>query len=147
MKAIPDSEYEIEFPEFATPCLPSPKQQQGSGSRPATPPKKLDHLKRRVRKDVIATIKTCLRRNAKQRASIPELMEQDWLAMKDPEPPTAKDLLSETETIITPYYMAQLLQYGMGLGKAQDTDLSPEALMKEAERLVAELKSIQNTPP
>ncbi|KAF8208902.1 kinase-like domain-containing protein [Mycena galopus ATCC 62051] len=150
MKAIPDSEYAIEFPEFATPLLPAPARQgssSSSGSRPVTPPKKLDHLKRRVRLDVIASMKSCLRRNAKQRAGIPELMEQDWLAMKDPEPPTAKDLLSEKETIITPYYMAQLLQYGIGLGRDQSTDCSPEALLKEAERLVAELKSVQSTPP
>ncbi|KAJ7645401.1 other/TTK protein kinase [Mycena polygramma] len=147
MKAIPDSEYEINFPEFATPMLPSQPKQQGSSPGPMTPPKKLDHLKRRVRLDVIATIQSCLRRNPKERALIPELVEQDWLAMKESEPPTAKDLLTEKETIITPYYMAQLLNYGIRLGQAKDTDSSPDALLKEAERLVAELKSIQSTPP
>lgn len=49
------------------------------------------------------------------------------------ENPTAKDLLTDKETIITPYYMAQLLQYGIGLGQAQNTDSSPDALLKEAE--------------
>ncbi|KAJ7670256.1 kinase-like domain-containing protein [Mycena rosella] len=140
MKAIPDTAYEIGFPEFAAP-------KQGSSPAPSTPPKKPDHLKRRVRLDVIASIRSCLRRNAKERALIPELMEQDWLAMKEPETPTAKDLLADNETIITPYYMSQLLQYGIGLGQGQNADLSPEALLKEAERLVAELKSIQSTPP
>lgn len=59
--------------------------------------------------------------------------------------------------------MAQLLKYGIGLGQSQDTDSSPENLLKEAEvrilptrslssltssqRLVAELKLIQSTPP
>ncbi|KAJ7134580.1 kinase-like domain-containing protein [Mycena epipterygia] len=146
MKAIPDTAYEIGFPEFTTPTLPTlPKQ--GTSPGPTTPPKKLDHLKRRVRLDVIASIQSCLRRNPKERALIPELMEQDWLAMKEPETPTAKDLLTDKETIITPYYMAQLLQYGIGLGQAQNTDSSPDALLKEAERLVAELKLIQSTPP
>lgn len=86
MKAIPDTEYEITFPEFAVRTM-SPSQaqaKQGSTSpRPMTPPKKLDHMKRRVRPDVIACIQSCLRRNAKERALIPELMEQDWLAMKE----------------------------------------------------------------
>ncbi|KAJ7044077.1 kinase-like domain-containing protein [Mycena alexandri] len=150
MKAIPDTEYEITFPEFAVRTVPTSQTQAKQGStspRPLTPPKKLDHLKRRVRPDVIACIQSCLRRNAKERALIPELMEQDWLAMKEPETPTAKDLLAENETIITPYYMSQLLKYGINLGQSQDTDASPEALLKEAERLVAELKSIQSTPP
>lgn len=49
------------------------------------------------------------------------------------ETPTAKDLLAENETIITPYYMSQLLKYGINLGQSQDTDASPEALLKEAE--------------
>ena len=49
------------------------------------PPKKLDHLKRRVRRDVIAGMKSCLCRNPKERSTIPELMEQDWLAMKERE--------------------------------------------------------------
>ncbi|KAJ6584927.1 kinase-like domain-containing protein [Mycena capillaripes] len=146
MKAIPDSEYEINFPEYATPTLPAQVKQGSTSPAPTTPPKKLDHLKRRVRRDVIASIQSCLRRNAKERALIPELMEQDWLAMKEAEPPTAKDLLAEKETIITPYYMAQLLQYGIGLGRAQTTDSSPEELLKEAERLIEELKSVQSAP-
>jgi serine/threonine-protein kinase TTK/MPS1 len=82
MKAIPDIEYEINFPEFATPMLTA-QPKQGSSPGPTTPPKKLDHLKRRVRPDVIACIQSCLRRNPKERALIPELMEQDWLAMKE----------------------------------------------------------------
>jgi serine/threonine-protein kinase TTK/MPS1 len=81
MKAIPDLEYAIDFPEFAAPSLPAPPK-QGS-SRPSTPPKKLDHLKRPVRSDVIASMKSCLCRNPKERAMIPELLEQDWLAMKE----------------------------------------------------------------
>ncbi|KAJ7288376.1 other/TTK protein kinase [Mycena rebaudengoi] len=140
MKAIPDLEYAIDFPEFAAPSLPAPPK-QGS-SRPSTPPKKLDHLKRPVRSDVIASMKSCLCRNPKERAMIPELLEQDWLAMKEPPAPVVKELLGKDETVINPYFMQQLLSYGIGLGKS-NTHSDPEVLLKEAERLVAELKSIQ----
>jgi serine/threonine-protein kinase TTK/MPS1 len=77
MKVIPDGSHVIDFPEYSTPSIPVPK---GGGS---TPPKKLDHLKRKVRKDVIASMKSCLLRNPKERATIPELLDQDWLAMKE----------------------------------------------------------------
>jgi hypothetical protein len=48
--------------------------------------------------------------------------------------------------------MAQLLQYGIGLGQAQNTDQSPDALLKEAEvRLVARILcfflTTNSTPP
>lgn len=44
-----------------------------------------------------------------------------------------KDLLAPDETVISPYYMRQLLQYGIKLGEAQNTDMSPEGLLREAE--------------
>jgi serine/threonine-protein kinase TTK/MPS1 len=76
MKAIPDSAYVIEFPEFSTPYIKS----TGDSS-----PRCLEHLRRPVRKDVIAGMKSCLCRNPKERATIPELLNQDWLAMPDRE--------------------------------------------------------------
>lgn len=83
MKAIPSTSHVIEFPEYATPSVPTPRSSSsGSGT---TPPKKLDHLKRKVRSDVIRSMKSCLLRNPKERSTIPELMEQDWLAMKERE--------------------------------------------------------------
>ena len=75
MKAIPDTSHAIDFPEYATPTVRS----TGSGS----PPKKLEHLKRRVPAYVIACIKKCLSRNPKERVTIPELLEQVWLGMKE----------------------------------------------------------------
>jgi serine/threonine-protein kinase TTK/MPS1 len=75
MKAIPDTTHEIEFPEFAIPTA-------RSGST-GSPPKKLDHLKRRVSACVIACMKKCLDRNPKERVTIPELLEQEWLDMKE----------------------------------------------------------------
>lgn len=82
MKAIPDLTYIIDFPQYATPSIPT-RTSGGVGSGTTTPPKKLDHLKRRVRDDVIMSMKSCLYRNPKERATIPELLDQDWLAMKE----------------------------------------------------------------
>jgi serine/threonine-protein kinase TTK/MPS1 len=80
MKAIPDVSYTIDFPEYTTPTEPSSKSSSSEGS---TPPKTLEHLKRVVPKKVIATIKNCLNRTPKERATIPELLDQDWLEMRD----------------------------------------------------------------
>jgi CRISPR/Cas system-associated protein Csm6 len=49
------------------------------------------------------------------------------------EVPPAKVALAPDETVINPYYMRQLLQYGIKLGEAQNSDMSPEALLREAE--------------
>ena len=75
MKAIPDTAHTIEFPEHATPTV-------RSGST-GSPPKKLDHLMRRVPTCVIGCMKMCLARSPKERVTIPELLEQEWLGMKD----------------------------------------------------------------
>ncbi|RDB17945.1 Serine/threonine-protein kinase mph1 [Hypsizygus marmoreus] len=144
MKAIPDLAHIIDFPEYSIPLAPAPRPSTGGNGVPM-PSRRLEHLKRKVRSDVIESMQSCLCRNAKERATIPELLDQDWLAMKEPEPPvmpTIKELLAPDETVINPYYMRQLLEYGIKLG-AQNADMSPEALLREAERLVGELKSIQ----
>jgi len=75
MKAIPDTTHTIDFPEYATPTARS----ASSGS----PPKKLEHLKRCVAAPVIACVKKCLSRNPKERVTIPELLVQEWLGMKE----------------------------------------------------------------
>ena len=50
------------------------------------------------------------------------------------EVPPAKSLLASDETIINPYYMKQLLEYGIKLGQqAQAGDIDPAHLVKEAE--------------
>ncbi|KAG6333000.1 hypothetical protein ID866_6091 [Astraeus odoratus] len=135
MKAIPDLAYVIEFPEYSVPSVVNK-----SGER-----KKLEHLKRRVRGDVIRGMRSCLARNPKERATIPELLEQEWLALREPEAPPAKPSLARDETIINPYYMKQLLEYGIKLGRqAQSGDIDPGYLAKEAERLVQELKALES---
>ncbi|KAF9236485.1 kinase-like domain-containing protein [Melanogaster broomeanus] len=145
MKAIPDLAHVIEFPEHSVPSVVNK-----NGER-----KKLDHLKRPVRADVIRGMRSCLARHPKERATIPELLEQEWLAMREPEIPPAKALLAGDETIINPYYMKQLLEYGIKLGQqAQAGDIDPVHLAKEAEvctiycfsrrRLVAELKALES---
>ena len=82
MKAIPDTAHVIDFPDHSTPTVSSPRSPNQVAS--ATPPQKLDHLTRPVRRDVIASMKSCLSRNPKERATIPELLEHDWLAMTEP---------------------------------------------------------------
>lgn len=82
MKAIPDDNYIIHFPEMSVPSIPAPRNASGAAS---APPQRLTHLGRRVRRDVIRTMKTCLVRNPKDRAAIPELLNDDWLCMKERE--------------------------------------------------------------
>lgn len=135
MKAIPDLAHVIEYPGCSIPTVVNK-----AGER-----KKLEHLQQPVRADVIQGIKSCLMRNSKERATIPELLEQEWLAMKEPEVPLAKPQLAQDETVINPYYMKQLLEYGIKLGQqAQSGAIDQEYLAKEAERLVAELKALES---
>jgi hypothetical protein len=50
------------------------------------------------------------------------------------EVPPAKPRLAQDETIINPYYMKQLLEYGIKLGQqAQSGEIDQEYLAKEAE--------------
>jgi serine/threonine-protein kinase TTK/MPS1 len=148
MKAIPDPNYAIEFPTYTTPVDRGVPQPDGSTS----PPRKLDHLKRKVRSDLILCMKSCLVRGPKERAAIPELLDQDWLTCADCEydmseplldcadeavtanpssTPEIKDLLKEDETVINPYYMRQLLEYGISLG-ANNPKMSEEQLDVES---------------
>jgi len=78
MKAIPDLTYVIEFPEYATPLIPPAKSPSGDATA-----KKLDHLKQRVGKDVIMSMKSCLCRNSKERATIPDLFDHSWLSTSE----------------------------------------------------------------
>lgn len=55
------------------------------------------------------------------------------LGESSPPEPAQKPELAEDETIINPYYMRQLLQYGIRLGQQQNSaDMSPEDLLREA---------------
>lgn len=50
------------------------------------------------------------------------------------EPPAAKPVLAQDETIINPYYMRQLLTYGIKLGQqTQNADMNSDELLKESE--------------
>lgn len=48
-------------------------------------------------------------------------------------PQPVKDLLEPDETVINPFYMRQLLEYGIKLGLSQSGDIDPESLLREAE--------------
>lgn len=77
MRAIPDGSYTIDFPEYASPLA--------RRTDPDSPQRRLDHLKVPVPKHVIETIKRCLVRNPKERAAIPELLDENWLTMRERE--------------------------------------------------------------
>lgn len=59
------------------------------------------------------------------------LIELTWIAAELNAP--VKPQLAADETIINPYYMRQLLQYGIKLGAAQGETMDSEALLREAE--------------
>ena len=44
-----------------------------------------------------------------------------------------KDLLEPDESIINPFYMRQLLEYGIKLGLSQNGEIDPDSLLREAE--------------
>ena len=75
MRLIPDENHVIDFPEYAVPVGPRNKDKDV----PPSPPQKLEHLKVRVPPSIISTMKSCLVRNPKARATIPELLQQNWL--------------------------------------------------------------------
>ncbi|KAH9891689.1 kinase-like domain-containing protein [Cubamyces lactineus] len=146
MKAIPDEDHVIEFPEYAVPVAPRRKDAPMTGS----PPQRMEHLKVRVPQSIINTMKSCLVRNPKARATIPELLQQNWLEpdvppapSPPPPPPAPEPKLREDETIINPHYMAQLLQYGISLG-LQGRCLEGEELEETAKRLVTELQNLHS---
>lgn len=58
-------------------------------------------------------------RSTKERATIPQLLDDDWLNMRvpPPPPPPAEPVLQDDETIINPHFMEQLLRYGISLGR------------------------------
>lgn len=58
----------------------------------------------------------------------------DISCLRVAEPPAAKPVLAQDETIINPYYMRQLLTYGIKLGQqTQNADMNPDELLKESE--------------
>jgi len=140
MRAIPDPQYCIEYPEHAA-RFESP-QKSGEGSPQQN--KVLDDMTRRVPSVVIETIKRCLDRAPKARATIPELLENEWLGMKEPEvPPPPPPPRPETpprpelgadEAIITPLFMKQLLAYAIQIGRANpDMDPTDEFLSSDGQ--------------
>lgn len=48
-------------------------------------------------------------------------------------PPPVKDLLEPDESVINPFYMRQLLEYGIKLGSSQGGEMDPESLLRDAE--------------
>jgi serine/threonine-protein kinase TTK/MPS1 len=80
MKAIPDVTHTIPFPDFST---RTPRQSQSSPQEGSAPVPATESTRRPVRTDVIQGMKSCLCRNPKERLTIPELLEQDWLTFRE----------------------------------------------------------------
>ncbi|KAK7682366.1 hypothetical protein QCA50_014571 [Cerrena zonata] len=145
MKAIPDSEFEIDYPDHSVPTVPALKN-----GTPASPTR-LEHLKTPVPSYVVDAIKSCLTRNPKERATIPELLSMNWLTLREqpgqpappPPPAPAAPVVKPDEAIINPHFMAQLLEYGMNVGLS-GTHLTGEDLKREAARLVRELRGVSD---
>ena len=74
MKAIPDHTHQIEFPPETAPLLPVTSDQSSPGNRARDWSKKVQ-----VPQVVIDTLRSCLNRNAKERATIPDLLASPWL--------------------------------------------------------------------
>lgn len=96
MKAIPDAMHEIAFPLETAPFLPLSADQNsptnphasGNGTTAATGTGATSNVSGRARdwtraikvpEVVIDTLKRCLVRSPKERATIPELLESTWL--------------------------------------------------------------------
>lgn len=98
MKAIPDTNHEIKFPAFSYRGLSKLNAGGGSGGvngaeaeaaaeageGGANGQTDRPRLKgTRVRKDLIECMKGCLVRDPKQRSLIPDMLEDDWLSLKE----------------------------------------------------------------
>jgi len=62
-----------------------------------------------------------------------------WVILKktfQASPPPVESLLKADETIINPYYMGQLLEYGMKLKADKNAQIDSDFLVKEAEVFV-----------
>lgn len=109
IQAIPDPSYEIKFPEYAIPII------LGNAE---TPDRRLESDSTKVPVDVINSIRLCLVRDPKKRATIPQLLSQAWItgnvdgpsAVPLPRSPTVqKPLLKEDESIISQVGFRQMV--------------------------------------
>ena len=140
MKAIPDENVTIKFPRFIDGADPS-----AEGGRFVVP------------QAVINIMQKCLQRNPKERATIPELLKENWLNMREgkvlyyllevheindrlfaadisasPIPPPVAPQLQPGDAIINMHFMKQLLTYGRTLaqsGAQIDDELASVRLM------------------
>jgi serine/threonine-protein kinase TTK/MPS1 len=73
MIAIAREEHVIPFPEYAVPLLPKEKSSTGKAER-------LEEKRVRVPAELMDTMKACLKREAKKRPTISQLLEERWLS-------------------------------------------------------------------
>ncbi|EJD51621.1 kinase-like protein [Auricularia subglabra TFB-10046 SS5] len=111
MKAIPDPTHRIEFPRESVPLKKDP-------NNPNTPPKRYEERARPVRQPLVDTMRRCLARNPKERATIPELLADPLLTGADAEqparprsPPVPRPETEPRMAYVDDYYMAQVISW------------------------------------
>ncbi|BGP15713.1 hypothetical protein JCM10213_006116 [Rhodosporidiobolus nylandii] len=130
MSAIMSPHHKIAFPEYAVPI--------GKRGEP------LEEHRFKVGPDLIATLKSCLRYDSKQRATIPELLQQPFLRRSGDEPmagpsaPTPYPQVSDKMMEAVVKHVADKLIRGK---------LPQEDVRDMAESLMRQLREIQDTLP
>jgi len=72
MRIIPDDSWKIQYPDVSVPIIPADKTESGQ-------PEKDEEKSVPVPACFIATMQRCLERDPKKRATIPELLAEEWV--------------------------------------------------------------------
>lgn len=72
MRMIPDDSWKIQYPDVSVPMIPAHKTKSGQ-------PEKDEKNSVQVPACFIATMQRCLERDPKKRATIPELLAEEWV--------------------------------------------------------------------
>ncbi|KAH7094144.1 kinase-like domain-containing protein [Auriculariales sp. MPI-PUGE-AT-0066] len=106
MRAIPDPTYEIKFPDKSIPIIKS--------TLPEQPHTQLHDLARNVSEEAVRVMQLCLVRPPKERATIPELLEHEWLydgVRRQPSPPVPNPRTNPRMAFIDDHYMMQVMKW------------------------------------
>lgn len=72
MRIIPDDSWKIQYPDVSVPIIPAHKSKSGQ-------PEKDEDNSIPVPACFISTMQRCLERDPKKRATIPELLAEEWV--------------------------------------------------------------------
>ncbi|PCH40143.1 Pkinase-domain-containing protein [Wolfiporia cocos MD-104 SS10] len=144
MRAIPDPTHIIDFPEHSVTevtVLRPPKDKDDP------PIEEIEEVHTRVPSSVIRVLQSCLSRNHKERMTIPQLLQEEWLAMVAPEPEIREipRQLQPDEAIINMFHMMQLLEHTLKLGRKKPK-WSEQELRDHAMFLIEQLRGVTSPP-